>query len=506
MKNLLFALALLLGVTMPAFSQAPYKIFTSPKLPARDALQRMNLAMAWTARVSVDGNRDGIASVQIIPGKTNQLVVQTYKGAVYLYDADNGDLVWKTMVGVAFWEPQPAGFNSQCIFVTRRNVLHVLNRVDGTQRVFTYDERNKQFTFGYELNFSPNATLVADEDFVYVPMGDRLHAIYMPDFVQIDKVRKALEMRKEGKGPIEDKKNLLDESIVPTGPDSPQPVFFFGYKFANEIMTSPPLVYGDQISMLTTDGALTSVDRFEKGPRKELFDFQAHGKTLGGAGQYNNFAYMASSDFNLYAINMGTGKLQWRYVSGAPIVRKPEVNDTAIYVSPEQVGLRRLDRVTGKELWTNRDTVRFLAANSTNVYAQDQHGKFYVLDARRGTTLAMYDLSLWAIAMPNEWTDRIYLAANDGQILCLRHRDLTKPLIMKSEEAPPKKEEKIEKKKVEEKKDDDKKDDDKKKDDKDKQAAARLGRASLALPALQITARRTDDWLVPDERRTWAGQ
>ena len=78
----------------------------------------MNLVIAWNARVQVDGNRDGVFSVQVIPGKPNQLAVQTYKGAVYLYDADNGDLIWKAQIGVPYWTPTPVAYNSQSIFVT----------------------------------------------------------------------------------------------------------------------------------------------------------------------------------------------------------------------------------------------------------------------------------------------------------------------------------------------------------------------------------------------------
>ena len=92
----------------------------------------MNLVIAWNTRVQVDGNRDGVFSVQVIPGSPNQLVVQTYKGAVILFDADSGDLIWKTHVGVPYWTPMPAAFNSQSIYVTRRSMLHVLNRYNGT--------------------------------------------------------------------------------------------------------------------------------------------------------------------------------------------------------------------------------------------------------------------------------------------------------------------------------------------------------------------------------------
>ncbi|HZZ80091.1 MAG TPA: PQQ-binding-like beta-propeller repeat protein [Gemmataceae bacterium] len=512
MKRLLLAGSTLFLLMAGVFAQTPYRVYTSPKLPQRDALERMNLVMAWNARVRVDGNRDGVFSVQLIPGdKQNQLVVQTNKGAVYLYDADNGDLLWKTEVGVPFWTPQPAAFNSQSIIVTRRNMLYVLDRKTGAQRVFTYEPEIRRATFGYELAASPNASLVADEDFVYVPMGDRLNAIFIPDFAAIERTRKSVEAaQKAGKPILEDKRNAVDEPLVPTGPDSPQPEFYFGWRFANEIMTSPPLIYGEQLSMVTTDGVLTSINRHQRGDRHELFEFEAHGKVLGGAGQYRNIAYLASSDFNLYAINMNGGHLVWRYVSGAPLVRKPEVNDRDIFISPEGNGLRRIDRETGKEIWTNRDTISFVAANHTNVYALDRIGKFYVLDARRGTTLAWYDLSNWKIAVANEWTDRIYLAAADGQVLCLRHRDLTKPLVMKTEEAPKVIEKKIEKKKEEkkddEKKDDEKKDDKDKKDDKEKDKDKQALFRPAALPILPRMARieaRRHDGLALNEHLAW---
>src|SRR5437763_1402674 len=84
MKRTLLALTMLLVTGVGGFAQAPYKVYTSPKLPARDSLERMNLTMAWHTRVTVDGQRDGIFSAQVIPGKPAQLIVQTFKGAVYL--------------------------------------------------------------------------------------------------------------------------------------------------------------------------------------------------------------------------------------------------------------------------------------------------------------------------------------------------------------------------------------------------------------------------------------
>src|SRR5262249_51704914 len=148
--------------------------------------------------------------------------------------------------------------------------------------------------------------------------------------------------------------------------------------------------------------------------------------------QHLNVAFLASDDYNLYAINMKTGELVWRHVSGAPILQSPCVNDRDVYISPQRVGLRRVDRINGREVWTNRDATRFLAANVKFVYALDALGKFFVIDADRGTTLAKFDCSEWTIAVCNEWTDRVYMAANDGQVMCLRHKDLVKPLNLKT--------------------------------------------------------------------------
>src|SRR5262249_24667306 len=37
----------------------------------------------------------------------------------------------------------------------------------------------------------------------------------------------------------------------------------------------------------------------------------------------------------------------------------------------------------------------------------------------------------WTVAVSNEWSDRIILASNDGQVICLHHRDRATPLRTK---------------------------------------------------------------------------
>ncbi len=492
MKIRLLVMTVLLTSFAAAFSQSPYRIYTTPKLPARDALDRMNLTLAWRTRVNVEGQRDGIASIQVIPGKPNQLVVQSHRGWVFLYDADNGDLIWKTgSVGVPYWDLQPAGWNSQCIFVSRRNILHVLNRKTGNQRVYTYEPPLRDPIFGFTLQLTPSATLVADEEFLYVCMASRLHAIYIPDFDGLERVKKAADEteRKKPKDkkddPTEEKKEPEPGQPIKKDLDSPQPFVYWGYKIGGHVTDAPALFSDEQICMITSTGLLVSLNRYEEGARKERFEFQVKGSTHNGATQHGGTAYFGSDDFNAYAVNMANGDLLWRHVAGAPVLRRPDVNDRDIFIAPERLGLRKLDRLSGREQWTNRDVQKFLAANHQFVYALDHLGKFHVLDAKRGTKLASLDMAEWAVPVSNELTDRIYLAANDGQIICLRHRDLTKPLVMKTVEEYKTREQK---KPMEDKKKDDEKKEDK---DKDKDKGA-LGtwRPDVALISPRLEASR----------------
>jgi len=493
MKKILFAILGLILSFATANAQSPLKVFSSPKLPARETLDRMNLTLAWNLRVPVDGNRDGIFTLQLIPGTPNQLVAQTYKGAVHLYDADNGDLIWKTMVGTAYWASQPVGFNSQSIFVTRRDRLHILNRQTGAQRVYSFDPGSNDPLFGVDLQFTPSAPPVADEEFLFVCLGGRVNAYVIPDFDAFEKIKRAREAAKkadptgEKTDPTkEEKLRYYDELPPPESRDTLQPILYWTYVIPDQTLAFAPLFSGDQISFLTNNGVLTSINRYDQGPRIENFEFKFNGGTLGGAAQSGRIAYVGSEDFNLYAVELTGGKLLWRHLSGAPIPRKPNVLDREVFLSPTGVGLRSLDRQSGRENWTNRETQAFLATNNQYVYARDRVGRFFVLDARRGATLAKVDFFDWTIAMANEWTDRIYLAANDGQIMCLRHRDLAKPLIVKSFEPVPAPKDV---KKKDEKKDDEKKEEEKK-DDKEKKDAARRGDLPSSVhPRLVMSAR-----------------
>jgi hypothetical protein len=100
--------------------------------------------------------------------------------------------------------------------------------------------------------------------------------------------------------------------------------------------------------------------------------------------------------------------------------------------------LTRLDRESGEALWriprgrnilsANSEADRFLAANKKFVYATDTSGRLLVLDRKRGTRLSVLPTTDFRFPVINQLSDRLYLASNDGTVLCLHDRDQLKPI------------------------------------------------------------------------------
>src|SRR5262249_5745018 len=74
---------------------------------------------------------------------------------------------------------------------------------------------------------------------------------------------------------------------------------------------------------------------------------------------------------------------------------------------------------------------KVLAVNPKFVYATDRAGRMVVLDRDRGRELSRYNVRDFVVPTANELTDRIYLAANDGLVVCLHDRDYPTPVAMK---------------------------------------------------------------------------
>ncbi len=145
--------------------------------------------------------------------------------------------------------------------------------------------------------------------------------------------------------------------------------------------------------------------------------------------------YLPLGNGTLFALDASTGNLdggltlKWRAVPGGINNHSPFVTKNFVYASGDDSGVVCVGRETGDIVWRSADNAdRIIGANEEFVYVRDRQGKFLVFDAKRGAAdahkatapLGSADLSEFNVHVVNTASDRVYLAADNGLIVCLR--------------------------------------------------------------------------------------
>src|SRR5207244_4510419 len=99
-----------------------------------------------------------------------------------------------------------------------------------------------------------------------------------------------------------------------------------------------------------------TVFAMDKDPQKapgalELYRFETDGPIPVPPTELDETAYIGSQDMNLYAVNIPSGRVEWRYAAGSPVMRTPYATADDVYVTSERGGLARVDRRTGDPVW-----------------------------------------------------------------------------------------------------------------------------------------------------------
>lgn len=336
--------------------------------------------------------------------------------------------------------------------------------VNGVQ-LFGLSRRTGQVLWEFSMPNAPSSAPIADDERIYLAVGTgRLHAYQLPKpgaplvakpEIPTGEFRPeslqetggaarsvtALGIRGQSLSAVSAVGSTRGQMVRSIGPlstagqaaasllDTPQPQKIWDY-LAETRLELAPLLTPEFLLLGGYSGTFYSMNKFNG---EALYRFQAGPPLTAQIGQHGEIAYVASQDYTVYALDIVPGRVLWRFVGGGPILRKPVVTDTSVYVTPERSGLYRVDRQTGLTMWRNNDAERFLASSKSFVYASDRSGRLLVLDGLRGTTLGIFDGAReFVVPIANELTDRVYLASNDGLIVCLHERDLAAPLQMKT--------------------------------------------------------------------------
>ena len=146
-------------------------------------------------------------------------------------------------------------------------------------------------------------------------------------------------------------------------------------------------------------------------------------------------AYLPLVDGTLVAVDLAAGNLDggavspWRSNVGGYPNRTPLVTKDAVFAAGEESGVTRVDRATGDVVWrtADRGADRVVGVNDSFVYVRDGLGRLLVYDAaranaadRRAVPLSGIDVPAFTVPVVNTVSDRVYLAAENGLMVCLR--------------------------------------------------------------------------------------
>jgi outer membrane protein assembly factor BamB len=180
----------------------------------------------------------------------------------------------------------------------------------------------------------------------------------------------------------------------------------------DEKINSTPLVSQGKVMFLSFDGYFYAVD---KDTGKLAWNFKTGGEStfkvkdyyngsfkpdfwdfyLSSAIEKNGIVFFGSSDANVYALDIETGKKKWNYKTGGSIHSSPAISGNSLVVGSWDSKVYSLDVLTGKELWsyqTEKDLKQYIwlgiqaspSIRNNTVYVGSRDARMYAFNLISG--------------------------------------------------------------------------------------------------------------------------
>ncbi|MGB7160889.1 MAG: PQQ-binding-like beta-propeller repeat protein [Tepidisphaeraceae bacterium] len=190
-------------------------------------------------------------------------------------------------------------------------------------------------------------------------------------------------------------------------------------------VSAKPAIFNNVIYVGGEDGRVYAVtpDRSPVWPLKGGV-FVTNGRIVADVKADETGVYAASTDSKLYCLDRATGKINWQYHGGKPLVDAPHVAASTVYINVPDRGLVALDKGKGlfnrTERWVSKDARRFLSEDEKHTYLATRDGKIQAVDRASGKVLFTsrgkgFDVF---VANPNDVT--IFAARTNGTVYAIK--------------------------------------------------------------------------------------
>lgn len=362
-------------------------------LPTERYLDRYGVTRAWWNQAVLNPSKDTIRSISL---DEQQLYVVATSGAVTSFDAITGQRLWAGQFGLENEFVFEIASDDDMAFILAGASLHGVRK------------RTGESLFIFTLGDYPSAAPAIDADNIYIASADgsvraydwrRLQSLSeerkLPDYSEV-----ALRWRRQTGQRIYRRPVTIDRTVFVAGDR------------------------GSLYAISTETGEVRYQFETDTGASAPLAE------ALGSI-------YFATRDLVVYGFDADTGILRWEFVSRRPIEHPPQAIGEDLYLLPVRGGIHSIDAVAGLERWRNPKPTQFLSAGLDIVYASDQSGDLVMLSRKEGTTLATIPLRSFEVRLSNDLTDWVYMATENGLVMCLRPQASEYPLYHKHPEARP---------------------------------------------------------------------
>jgi outer membrane protein assembly factor BamB len=390
----------ILGITAAAVVGQGVPVRSRPELPSDASLQALGLRRHWVAAVPVESARDRIQLAQVLD---DQLIFQNASGMVSAVQAETGVRQWTVSLGRPYRDQHlGAAANKFTLCILSGMKLYGIDRPTGI------------VAWSMDTPGIPSAPLGLDELRCYLATTDgEVYAYVIPLSGRAFQDRFGGE--EKGKGDYQS----LDPITNPTSIRTPFRLWDFQ---TNSEVVQAPVPLATHVVFANKAGVLYS---FQRDVNRLGDRFYSRGPITAPISSIGNDIYVASQDYAVYNFEMVSGRfgLRWQTTIHSRILDKPIIVGPELYVVGLDQGLFCLDRGDGSVRWRQPEAAKYLAASKRLVLAADRFGNTLCLDRANGRLLQTWNTRGWGHRLTNEYTDRLYLASDDGTVVCLRDLD-----------------------------------------------------------------------------------
>jgi len=402
-------------MSVPRFATAQASV--GRKIPTRTGLAKLGLERHWFSTIPLSGGADRVENMNMAGPSGEYLFVQTSSGIVICYDSETGQRYWTAHLPGPLLQPSAISVNKTMAVAAVGQKIYGLELKSGTT---IWQARLEDIAEGTGVN----------EDVAAVALSNGK--------VQVFSV-KARPVHTCGERHDPDNCALLKPEVGS---------YLYAWQ-ANKAISSPPVVTNSFMTFASEDGKVYTASVKD---RKILHRIETKGPIKGYIGTHGySQVIVGSEDHKLYCIDVfspNDPSTNWVTPTPSPIDRGVLVaGDEAFTVTRDGLFMS-LNTKDGSVRWELPTPGRgkLLAVSPSRIYGISPDGGIAVIERDNGKVLATPDTSIssygvdlknYTQRMGNEYNDRIYLASEDGILLCLRELDATQVAPLRSASLAP---------------------------------------------------------------------